>query len=181
MKEATILGERFNDTIKRLAHTRPDEVIFNPRDGFYSFDFLWGAYEAGKVEEIRAAKTKLKERFYDNTEEALLVIKTVCDKINEIEANATRKIFLNISLEGIIIMISVVEEFYYDDEKMHRLNSLVSKIEQDYFDKNKSANINIILDSPTLDTSKIKGNGFFIGFDVVSKTDIFQNERPREA
>ena len=167
MEETKVL----TDTIIDWAATRSDEIVFTPTAGYYSFDIVMDAWKKGKEEGKEQFIEEVRGKYFNNaklTTEALLLIIQALSKYSFFP----NKVFINISIEGSSILLAIKEQIYTSEKFITNANEEASKLKLEFFEKGLNLQIGFLNDSPTLDISLLKSDGFGFAFDYDKKKII---------
>jgi hypothetical protein len=160
------------EIIKDWAATRPDEVVFDPREGYYSYDFIVDSFqkgkEVGRQELISSVRLKYHENIKKATEAIDLIVKYLFT-----ETYTLNKLFINNSIKGTSILFAVKEETYLNDTFLDLAYSTSSKIELDFFDKGVNIQIGFLNDSKSLNSEAISEDGYSWAYDLISNSKLY--------
>lgn len=160
------------EIIKDWAATRPDEVVFNPKEGYYSFDFIVDSFqkgkEAGKKELISSVKSKYHENIKKATEAIDVIVKDLFT-----EKYILNKLFINNSIKGTSVLFAVKEDTYLNETFLDKAYSLSSKIELSFFDLGTNIQIGFLNDSKSLNIELINEDGYSWAYDLISNSKLY--------
>jgi hypothetical protein len=156
--------EIISKSIIDWAATRPDEIVFEPKEGFYSFDIVVDAYKKGKGE-LDVFKEEVRRRFFENAKTAADISVFVIDGLKNI-AIPPQQLFINNSVEGFNILITLPEEVFDDPDKLEKANNIIFGIQSESLKKEINVQIAILPESINLNKELIKADGYGFMLDV---------------
>lgn len=158
------------------AATRPDEIISEHRNGFYSADIVIDAYKEGYNKGTYAQSSSVKEHirtaFYKKADlfsEAIIEAATILNN----KGYSVQKIFLNHNLDESKVLITVDLDTSNNRDFIEYFYVSAQRIEEDYFSQKLSISIAFIGDSEDINFELLNSDGYTFGYD-------FKNKRPIE-
>lgn len=162
------------------AASRPDEVVFNPMEGYYSSDIIMDAYLKGiekgeEQERKRGVRNLLIERyrkdFFAKAQELSNSLYRMIELLETRGYNAT-KVFLNHTLEQSKIILIIKEGTHHTKEFIDFAYAEAIKIENEAKGKLLTLNIGFIEQCESLNVELLKNDGFDIGYDFNKSAPI---------
>lgn len=169
---------RDKDLLSKLykwAATRTDEVVLNPKDGYYSFDIVADAHQhgvdLGYKQGQEAIKQQLRNKFIETLNCSTEAI-TNFFKALESKSYKPKKVFINHSFLGSTFIITVDDALSVDREFLLFVYNLIADIQDDYRKRDCNIDISVLADNENLDQNIIKSDGFDFGFDIENNSSI---------
>lgn len=163
--------DQISDTIINWAATRLDEIVFEPKDGFYSFNIVVDAYEKG-AEELNKIKQSYRDKYFYNAKLSTVAVKDVFEILssNNVTPN---KLFINTSVDGTHILLVLDKSSYQGDEIIDIIYEKFADLQMRYFNEEKNIKIGLMCDSDKLDINALKEDGFGFGYDFINRKTFF--------
>jgi hypothetical protein len=170
------------ELITTWAATRPDEIISEPRNGFFSTDIVVDAYKAGVkkgkdsniIEQIRTS-------FYSKANILSEAISEAATKLFN-KDYAPLKIFISHNINESKVLLTFDPETYRDINFINYSYPEIKVIEDKYYTAKLNLNFSFMGDSAELNYELLHCDGYMIGYDFSIKKPIeFYDERTREA
>jgi hypothetical protein len=160
------------EIIKDWAATRPDDVVFNPKEGYYSFDFIVDSFQKGKEVGKQELISSVREKFHENIKRATEAIDLVIKELftNKFELN---KLFINNTIKGTSILFAVNSSTYLSEDFLESAYALASSIEMDFFEKGSHIQIGFLQDIESLNLESLKEDGYSWSYDYLSNTKLY--------
>ncbi len=167
------MHEVLKESLIRWAATRKDEVVFDPKRGYYSLDIVIDAFrkgqESGQNDYIEQARGK----YYENARLAVEATNKMITKLNE-KNIVPLKLYMNHSLTESIILLSIKEDLYIDDTFIDFAYPEATKIQTEYNINGKDFNIhiNFIDEAEGFNHELLKSDGFGFSYDLVKGEEL---------
>lgn len=168
-------------SIEKWIATRPDEVVYEHRDGFYSFEMLVNAYEKGLKEGEAKGEARLEERlkeqvrekYFDKAQESIRAINELIDRIMNSTGTSPSKIFMEHSIEKTSYILLYDESLFQDDKFVDEIYNLAAPIEVKYFkDGELNMQISFMDDGPDTHYKLLASDGYTFGYDYSTQQTI---------
>lgn len=164
--------EILSESIIKFAATRSDEAVMNPKSGYYPFNIIAEAFEEGFKKGEDAFKEKLREQFFLN---AKLVNEAISSLFKKLEKSKIppKKIFIDISINGAKILVSIDEATYISDDFIDEFYSNVSDIKSEFYDKGLNLDLGFLNNKKDTNNILLDCDGYNMGFDLGKKTRLY--------
>ena len=166
------IQDNLTETIIKWAATRPDEVVFDPKTGFYSFEIVSDAYNKGKEKMMEELKAQMRNKYYDNAKMGSEALRKIMDSLSE-RGYLLNKLFVNNSTKGTIIILSIPEEIYATEEFIDFAYAEALTIQAAQHNLNHNLKISFMADSTNLNLDLLKSDGFGFAFDLNKVQPIY--------
>jgi len=163
--------DQISETIINWAATRLDEIVFEPKDGFYSFNIVVDAYEKG-AEELHKIKQTYREKYFHNAKLSTVVVKDAFEILGSSNVKYN-KLFINTSIDGTHVLIVLDNASYQCDQTIDLIYNKFADLQVRYFHEEQNIKIGLMCDSDKLDVNSIKEDGFGFGYDFINIESIF--------
>jgi hypothetical protein len=165
------IQETLKNTVTEWAATRSDDVVWNYKEGFYSFSVVADAFEKGKEFGESQLKENARKRFYDG---ALKMTKALNDVLSPLieRKYPLKKLFISHDVGHSKVLISIDENVHDSEDFIDFAYTLVSEIENKYLNENLLIDISFLDDCDKLNTEIIINDGFGIAFDIENNREI---------
>ena len=171
--------DTLTETLKTWAATRPDEIVFVPSAGYYSYDIVVDAYikgkgdgqEIGKEVAQNLIKEQVRKIYYNNALLTTQALSLMIKKLSDNKFNPT-KLFVNNSIEGTSVLFAVSKDTHINESFIDLAYSESSKLKLEYFDKGLNLKIGFISDTSELNIPLLKSDGFGFALDLTSNKEI---------
>ncbi|MDR0801616.1 hypothetical protein [Fluviicola sp.] len=162
------------DVLEWIA-TRPDDVVFSPREGFFSFEMIVDAFvkgqEKGAANFKSEAEEKLRVKFLDNAKKGIDNYNLLADFLSG-KKTQVEKLFLNNSLQGTSILVSIDPSVYTTDS-INDFYAFISKLEVTCFKEGFNLNIGFISESESIDYNLLKADGYTFAYNVKEQKKVY--------
>lgn len=156
--------------------TRPDEVVFSPKDGYFSFEMLVDAFEKGQEKGKDTFKSDtqevLRKKFLNNATNAIESLEKLISKLLTKSIEPT-KFFLNNSLSGASLLVGIGRDVYLDEALINFCYESVTNIEDESFKAGFHLSLNYIDDLNELDFDFLKADGYTFAFNLIDGSKIY--------
>ena len=163
--------ESLLETVIEWAATRPDEVVFDPKTGFYSFEIVSDAYNKGRENMMEEMKEQMRTKYFHNAKMGAEALSSVIDSLYKMNYSPC-KFFINNSTNGTNIIFSIKGEVYSNESFIDFAYALAAKLQVEHHDKNHNLKISFINDVPSFDLGLLKSDGFGFAYDFSNKKVI---------
>jgi hypothetical protein len=153
-------------TLLEWAATRNDEVVFNPRDGYYSFSIVADAFEKGKSTGKSEWLSDLRKKYVEGLKIAAQVMNELVDSLKRIDITV-RKGFIHNSINETEILLTVDENTYLDSHFIKNAFVLASRIHHRYFEEGKIIQISYIDETDDLNYKLQRTDGYDFMYDFI--------------
>lgn len=153
--------EAISKQLMKWAASRPDEVVYNPKEGYYSFDIVADAFEKGKDHLIE----KMRLRFMENADAAVEVLKESFSMLSTLNILPLR-VFIKNTVSEASILITVSETDFDSNAFIAEAYSFSASKEDSYSKKGLNFNLSFINDAPDLNVALIKSDGYSFNADL---------------
>lgn len=160
------------ETIIKWAATRPDEVVFDPKTGFYSFEIVSDAFNKGKETMMEEMKSQMRDKYFDNAKIGSDALMSIMQSLREKNYNPV-KLFVNNSTKGTTIILSIKEEIYSHEDFINFAYTEALKLQGKYHEKGHNLKISFMTDSEKLNLELLKSDGFGFALDIGSTKRIY--------
>jgi len=152
-------------SLSKWVATRPDEVVLDPKKGFYSFDIVMDAYNKGKETGEGNLKQYFRDVYYQRfqlTTESILAFYT-----NLLEKKySPKKLFINFSLNQCVVLITITPEVHADDKFIDYAYGEALTIQAELSRKDVVLSINFVSEfKDNINLESIKSDGFDFAYD----------------
>lgn len=152
---------------------RPDEVIFNPKNGYYSFEVVAESYQKGKEDLKTERKEKFKQTYFEKLELFSDKLNLILVHLNSELGVKPDKVYLNYSIRNTSALISIPKGEQDKDEFIDTMYPYVSRIESDMLKENQMiVDVSFLDDTDSINENTIKQEGFDFGFDLTNLKSI---------
>lgn len=159
---------------------RKDEVAFNPKQGFYSYDIVVDAFEKGKEHGKELGKElgeqEFKERLWktyvDNASKVSAAINDMLHLLMK-QNNAPSKVFVSHSYNESIVLFSISEDIHHSMDFINSAYTYSSELKGRYLNDGIKLDIGFIDDNQHLNISLLRDDGFDFAYDL-SKRQILE-------
>jgi len=156
----------------KWAAERTDEVIFNPKNGYYSFGIVADAFQKGMDKGTDHVHSQIREKFVSKGALLVNALEELINRLGE-KKYAPSKVFIDHALQNSRILLTVSPDVHHAKEFISFAYSVVSDIEEKY---DKSNNLlltfSFVDEIEDLNTELIKADGYEIAYDLTTKTPI---------
>ena len=163
--------EILKETLTSWAATRSDEVVWNYKDGFYSFAIVAEAFEKGKEFGELRLKENARKRFFDSAVLMNKALITVLKPLLE-KKFPLHKLFISHGVNQSKVLISLDEAIHDKKDFIDFAYPLVSAIEAEYLDKGLNIDISFLDQNEHLSMEAIINDGFGFAFDIDKGIEI---------
>lgn len=164
--------DTLTEAIKDWAATRPDEVVFDPKKGFYSFEIVSDAFEKGKEKMLEEMKSQMRNKFYSNAKLGADALHSLLESLIKQKYNPL-KFFVNNSTQGTTIIFSIKQDVYSDETFIDFAYGEALKIEAKHHEANHNLHISFINDVDQFNLDLLKTDGFGFAYDLSKNIPIF--------
>lgn len=164
------------ETITDWAASRPDEVVLDPKKGYYSFDIVLDAYNKGREETkeqvVQDLKSQFRKKYYDNAKLGAESLENILISFSEKDFKP-KKFFINNSTDGTTIIFSIDSDTYSKEEFIDFAYNHTVELQQKHHDKDHNLHISFINDVEDFNIDLLKSEGFGFGYDITKGILIF--------
>jgi hypothetical protein len=176
------------DTLIKWAATRPDQVLFNPSDAYYSFDIVADAFEKGKQhgfekgqeQAIREGREHARNQLIEATREKYFAsAKLTSEAFGEMlkflkeSGYSARKLFINASIKGAACIFSVDETIYLADEFIDIAYAKLVELETKYYLNGLDLQMSFINNDTEINYELLRSDGYDFAINIDDATLIY--------
>ena len=173
-----------DDTLEKaileFAATRSDDAVFDPKAGYYPFSIVAEAYEKGVSHGVNQGANHtqnflietIRKKFYNNATLISESINIILKVLNQ-KSYSPLKLFINLSTEGGMILLSVKEEQYISEEFSNFAYEVAAKIELEFFNKGLNLQVGFLNDKSGSDYKLLQSDGYGISIDLKTLSKIY--------
>lgn len=166
------MNDSLEKTLIEWAATRNDEVVFNPRDGYYSFGIVTDAYEKGVALGKNEMLEELRKRFVSGLKIAATAMNEMVRGLGD-KGFIAQKAFINHSLDETSIILSVSEDTYLNDEFIDYAFNKAADLHTSYLEKDQvNINISFIDETDNLNLHLLKSDGFDFMYSLIEGKEL---------
>lgn len=173
-------SETLAKAILEFAATRSDEAVFDPKAGYYPFSIVAEAYEKGLNHGVNQGVSQgqsivietIRKKYYNNATMIAESIKTVLAYLTDNHC-APSKLFINLSTEGGMILLSVNEKQYHSAEFSNFAYDAAAKTELEFHDKGLNLQIGFLNDNKADNYGLLQSDGYAISIDLTTFSKIY--------
>ncbi len=153
------MSTNLSETLIKWAATRNDEVVFDPKNGYYSFEIVSDAYEMGKQHNEESWKESYRTKYFEN---AQLLATTINEVVKALEKwpSAIKSVFVSHALPESALIFVVDESIHNSDEFIDSAYLIACDIQCNYLEKGLKVDISYIDDLKELNNTLLKEDGF---------------------
>jgi len=164
--------DNLTETIIKWAATRPDEVVFDPKTGFYSFEIVSDAFHKGKEKMMEEMKAQMRNKYYDNAKMGSEALKNIMNALAQ-KDYIPCKLFVNNSTKGTTIILSITEAVYSTENFIDFAYSEALNLQAKHHEIGHNLKISFMNDSENLNLDLLKSDGFGFAFDLNNTQPIY--------
>jgi hypothetical protein len=153
------------------AASRSDEVVFNPKQGFYSFDIVADAYEKGITVGKDSFKEELRKKYFDKANIAGEAMNVILSQIFE-KKYRVYKVFLNHTIEATTILMVIDEVTHNDDVFIDFAYKKIGEMQSKFHSMGLNLDISFVDNNSGLNIKLIKADGFGFAYDIIEGKEI---------
>jgi hypothetical protein len=149
---------------KQLIHwagSRPDEVVFNPKEGYYSFGVVADAFEKGKEHFIE----KMRGRFMENVNVINEALQDIFATLKGLKVSPIR-VFIKNTVSESSVLITVSDTDFNNEVFVKNIYEFSADIEQKFSQNNLIFDLSFINDNDNLNVDLIKSDGYSFDMDL---------------
>ncbi|CAN5168902.1 hypothetical protein BH09BAC5_BH09BAC5_10140 [soil metagenome] len=168
------MNEVLIETLIDWAATRSDEVVYNPKEGFYSFEIVDDAYRKGIERGIEKGKelgeNSLKEAFRQKYfSKAKLVSEVLGKMLNGFSDNSFQpiRLFMSHSIAGSNLLLTIPEDIHHSEKFIAFAYTEALKLQTEYHKEGLNLDIGFIDESSNINLDLLKSDGFEFVYDLV--------------
>jgi hypothetical protein len=168
-------------SIEKWIATRPDDVVYEHREGYYSYDIVCSAYSKGlKDGEAKGEarfeerlKEQIREKYFDKAQESIKAINELIDNINKSTQKKPSKIFMEHSIEKTAYILLYDETLFQDDTFVDEIYKLSAPIETKFFKEGElNVQISFMDDNEDTNYKLLASDGYTFGYDFAKGETI---------
>jgi len=156
------------ESITEWVAAQPDDMVFEPKDGFYSFTIVAEAYQKGMEDERKRFIEEMRLKYLDK---AKLVVSATNELIKGLSDRkfVLHKFILNHSLSNSLVLLTTDEGTNVDDAFISYVFNEAARIKFEYSQKGLNVSFMFIDEQSKLNIELLKSDGFDFGYSFDDK------------
>ncbi|MEO8760150.1 MAG: hypothetical protein ABI388_03480 [Bacteroidia bacterium] len=154
------------------AATRSDEVVFDPKSAYYSFEIVADAFEKGKEFGKKEINERLRQIYFKNAQTGVEALNKILDNLKENNC-VPSKIFVKNSIQGVTILLSLNPKVYEQEKDIDFAYNVSATLQSEYHKTNFNLIISFINETPNFNFNLLKSDGYGLAYDIEKDVQIY--------